>query len=106
MELRAKHIHGAHLHTLETVAGSVESTLWPRYGKFLASTEALVVAAQNGMLHTSKLRCEVLHQDIDSMCRLCHEVPETIGHILSSCPMRLWKGIKHQHDKVLDCLIH
>jgi len=89
MELRAKHIHGAHRHTLETVAGRVDSTLWLRYGKFLASTEALVVTAQDGVLHTSKFRREAWHQDIDPMCRLCHEVPETIGHIQSSCPMRL-----------------
>ncbi|XP_065891739.1 uncharacterized protein [Dysidea avara] len=103
--LRRKRIHGAHRHTLEAAEGRYDSTLWLRYGKSKAETEALVFAAQDGVLHTNKYRRDVLRQDIDPACRLCHEGMETIGHILSCCPHSLWKSIKCRHDRVLATLI-
>jgi len=92
-ELKAKCIHGAYRQTFETAAGRVDSTSWLRYGKFLASTEALVFAAQDGVLHTSKFRREVLRHDVSPMCRLCHVAPESIGHILSSCQCDYGKAL-------------
>jgi hypothetical protein len=50
-------------------------------------TEGLLVAAQDQALMTRirNYQHNILGQEIDSLCRLCHKKEETIDHLLSGC---------------------
>jgi len=49
--------------------------LWLRQGKQRAKTEALVVAAQDGVIMTRAYQSRVLKKSVSPMCRKCHKMP-------------------------------
>ncbi len=78
---------------------------WLEDGKLQARTEALVVAAQDGVIHTRAYQHRVLRiSGVSPDCRRCG-APETIYHILSSCPVYAFTLIKDRHDRVLYQLV-
>ena len=72
-----------------------------RRGRFRGRTEALIVAAQDGVVHTRTYRVRVLKEwDCASeSCRLSAQ--ETLGHILSSCPQHAQSLYKERHNRIL-----
>ncbi len=78
---------------------------WVKQGKLDAKTESLMMAAQDGVLHTNAYSARVLKSRNRKQCRICGEEPETLGHILSACKDLKFKGIKDRHDRVLYCLL-
>jgi len=49
------------------------------------ATERFLCAPQDQALKTTLYAKKVLHEDVDSNCRLCHHCDETLDHLLSSC---------------------
>ena len=70
-------------------------------GRLRADTEALIVAAQDGVIHTRAYQVRVLKLDVPQTCRVCHSAPETVGHVLSCCEPLSWTLYKQRHDRVL-----
>ncbi len=70
-------------------------------GRFRSETEAMVIAAQCGVIETNAYRVEVQGKEGSVECRLCRKERETIGHILSYCPEHVWGLIKDRHDKMV-----
>jgi len=66
-----------------------------------AETEALVIAAQDGVLWTKKYPAEVVRNGTEPSCRVCHNGDEVIGHILTSCEANTWSLTKERHDQVV-----
>jgi len=100
--LQAKAIHGVFMKTGRKPTRDFERThLWLRQGKQQAETEALVVAAQDGVIMTRAYQSRVLKKSVSPMCRKCHKMPETTGHILSHCESHFWTLYKERHDQVL-----
>ncbi len=78
---------------------------WLVSGKFRAETEGLMVAAQDGTLHTAAFRHSVIKDGSDPTCRECGSAIESVGHILSACPGYFWSLYKNRHDGALDTLV-
>ena len=89
MALRGKSIHGAHHKTLE--GNGIDQ----------ASTETLIIAAQDGGIVMRKYQSEVWATRVDPTCRKCGDGVESIGHIVSACESSKWLGYKERHDNVL-----
>ena len=100
--LTAKTIHGVYYQTcLAPENDTAGCHAWLMDGRVRAETEALVVAAQDGVLHTNRYQAEVLRNGTDPQCRVCRNGVETIGHILSICEAHTWFLIKERHDRVV-----
>ena len=66
-----------------------------------AETEGLVIAAQDGVILTNRYKRTVLGKSTTSLCRVCREGEETIGHILSSRKPHMWSLYKERYDRVI-----
>ena len=60
------------------------SHAWLLDGRVQAQTEALIMAAQDGVILTRPFRSRVMGKAVSPACFVCKGAPETIGHILSS----------------------
>ena len=69
-------------------------------GDLKAETESEIVAAQDQTLNTKYYATKILHTETDSKCRLCQQHDETIGHIISACPIVAKEQYVKRHDKV------
>ena len=101
--LKEKIIYGAYCKQLQVEGiDSKRSHLWPVNGRFPSETEALVIAIQDGIVHTNAYRHRILEDPkISILCRSCKESPETIGHLLSGCKNLNWTLHKERHNSVL-----
>ena len=63
-------------------------------------TEGLITAAQDQCLSTNNYRRNILHDNINSKCRLCNQAEETINHIVSECPNLAKKKYMERHNNV------
>ncbi len=86
---RGKKLHGPFRKTIELKG----SFLWLTRGRFSARSEALIQAAQDGVIHTAAFRAHVLKRDCSPLCRWCSESSETVGHLLSACK-KCWTFFK------------
>ena len=59
--------------------------VWLLDGRVQARTEALIMAAQDGVVLTRAFRNRVMGKAVSPACCVCKGAPETTGHILSSC---------------------
>ena len=75
------------------------STRWLVDGKLGAETEAIVVAAQDGVTHTRAYLTRVLKRGGPRECRVCEAAEETVGHMLSACKVHAWSLYKERHDR-------
>lgn len=106
-QLSLKTIHGVFMEGSKQPGRDFKSThMWLKKGRQRAETEALVVAAQDGVIMTRAYQARVLKKSVNPMCRKCHKRPETIGHILSHCESYNWTLYKERHDQVLGVLHH
>ena len=102
-----KAIHGVFMNTSMKDTRDFKLThKWLKRGKQRAETEALVIAAQDGVIMTRAYQSRVLKKSVNPMCRKCHGWPETIGHILSCCPVHQWTLYKDKHNQVLGTLYY
>ena len=99
--LRSKLIHGVYFKQCEKSEDTSGCHIWLSDGRFQSKTEALVVAAQDGVILTRAYRARVLKEPIPQACRVCKKAPETIGHILSACDPLHWTLHKERHDRVV-----
>ena len=101
--LTAKPIHKVYFEQASTAEGvDTEGTFgWLTDGRFRAETEGLVIAAQDGVILTNRYKHTVLRTSTTSLCRVCREGEETIGHIMSSCGPHKWSLYKERHDRVV-----
>ncbi len=83
----------------------VATSAWLKSGNFQAGTEGLIVAAQDGVLHTAAYRHSVLMDGCNPTCRECGTATETTGHILSACPGYMWNLYKSRNDVKLNILV-
>ena len=58
------------------------------------------------MLEHKIWQSRVLKKSVSPMCRKCHRMPETTGHILSHCESHFWTLYKERHDQVLGVLYY
>ncbi len=96
--LEAKKLHGVHARVLRQA--STDRARSVVEGKLQAETEALIVAAQDGVVRTNVYRAKILKEPGASpKCRGC-EREESLAHVLSKCPVQrvLYDS---RHDKVL-----
>ena len=55
---------------------------------------------------TRAYQSRVLKKSVSPMCRKCHRMPETTGHILSHCESHFWTLYKERHDQGLGVLYY
>ena len=58
------------------------------------------MAARDQALNTKYYTTKILHTKIDSKCRLCQQLDETIDHTISACPILAKEQYVKWHDKV------
>ena len=94
---RGKLIHGAYGKQIcEPKLDRRATHAWLRDGRLQARTEVLLVAAQDGVVHTRAYQHRVL-----KMPGVSEGAAETIGHIISACPAYGFTLFKDRHDRVL-----
>ena len=97
-----KRIHGAHAKEVSSdTTDKLATNRWLVDGKLDSTSEAVIVAAQDGVTHTNRYLHEVIGKSETPQCRLCGERKESIGHILSKCS----NHHKERHDRVLYLLV-
>ena len=95
--LMKKPIHKTYIQTSMSEDIDREGTFaWLSDGRFRAETEALVIAAQDGVIMTNRYKHTVLKLSTTSICRVCREEEESIGHILSACGKHCWSLYKER----------
>ena len=106
-KLERKTIHGVFYKQCQKEGWDTPgSHLWLRSGKIQGKTEGLIIAAQDGVIHTRSYLVRVLKRDdCAESCRVCGRAPETLGHILSACPAYYWSLYKTRHDRILYQLV-
>ena len=77
-----KELHGQYLRQTEEVADA-ERWLWLRDGNLKKETESLIISAQEQAIRTNVIKAKIDKTQIDSKCRMCGKVDESINHILS-----------------------
>ena len=101
-----KRLHGVFYNQmLHPSTDKKATTRWLCEGKLRAETEAIIIAAQDGVICTGVYRCKIQKKVESLICRKCGEKEESIGHILSSCQEYLWSLYKDRHDRVLYQLV-
>ena len=99
-------LHGVHHRELRKEGVDARASHgWLRDGNLRPTTEALVVAAQDQVIHTMAYKAKILRQPVNPVCRACGEGEETIAHILAWCPAYRWGLRKQRHDRVLFQLV-
>ena len=95
-----KVMHGQYIRNMDRQLISEEDmSLWLSKGDLKAETESTIVAAQDQALNTKYYTTKILHTEMDSKCRLCQQLDETIDHI-SACPILAKEQYVKRHDKV------
>ena len=70
---------------------------WLQNGDLKRKTECLIVAAQNQRVRANLVKGKNDKSQIDSLCRVCRKVNESIDHIVSHCS-KLAQEYKRRHD--------
>jgi hypothetical protein len=83
-----KVMHVQYIRSIDKELISKEDTfLWLSKGDLKAETESEIVAEQDQTLQTKYHAIKILQTEKDSKRRLCHQVEETVDHIMSACPI-------------------
>jgi hypothetical protein len=83
-----KLMHGQYISSIDKhLISEADTLLWLSKGDVKAETESEIVAAQDHVLQTKYHATKILQTEKDSKCRLCHQVEETVDHIMSACPI-------------------
>ena len=78
---------------------------WLQSGDLKRETESLIVAAQNQSIRTNLVKAKIDKSQVDSLCRVCRKIDESIDHIVSCCSKLAQMECKRRHDN-LGKIIH
>ena len=78
-----------------------ESYVWLSEGRLRPQTEALILAAQDDVLHTRWYQNRILKNSNLLMCRECGKAMETVKHILNMCEPKGFSLYKERHDRAI-----
>jgi hypothetical protein len=71
-----------------------------RWQKYKGKTESTVVATEDQETSTNNFKNKMLREEIDSQCRLCERLEETIDHLTSGLPILAMNKYLMRHDRV------
>ena len=80
---------------------TVGSFKWLVDGRLQGQTEALIIAAQDGVIMTRDYQQRILGKKGPTSCRCCRQETEKLGHLLSKCEPLFWTLYKERHDRVV-----
>ncbi len=104
-KMAANKLHGVFYRQTLLLSTDREATnRWLNECRLRAETEGIIIAAQDGVIHTRVYRRKI-QKKVELTCRMCGEEEESLGHILSSCQEYLWSLYKQRHDRVLYQLV-
>ena len=66
----------------------------------LRGRQAQILAAQEQAIRTNLIKVTIDKTQVDSKCRMCGTVDETINHLISECSKMAQKEYKRRHDWV------
>ena len=78
-----------------------ESYEWLSEGRFRPQTEALILAAQDDVLHTRWYKNTNLRNSSLLMCRECGKAMETVKHTLNMCEPKGFSLYKERYDRAI-----
>jgi IS30 family transposase len=85
---RRKRMHGQYPRSLdEKLVDNEQSYRWLKFENIKGETESTIGAAQGRAISTNYFKNKILKQEVDSKCRLCKQHVETIGRLISGCPI-------------------
>ncbi|XP_055842668.1 uncharacterized protein LOC129909621 [Episyrphus balteatus] len=98
---KQKPIHGKYPHYLGLPCTDKEaSTIWLKKGELFPETEGFIMAIQDEVISTRQYQRAILHQDISSTCRRCHQTAESIDHIINGCSTLASSDYLSRHNNV------
>lgn len=106
VKLKDKRRHGIYARQREGAEVDQRApSAWLREGKLAPGTVAVLMAAQDQMTMTKGYLSSLPGGPANSECRLCGKHAETVGHLLSKCPVLEFREYKRRHDCVLFLLV-
>ena len=98
-----KPMHSLFYRSLEERGLSTKLTFaFLRSAGLKSETEGFIISCQDGVHNTLLYRTQVMGIDIpDVTCRACHRSPESLMHLLISCPVNATSAYIHQHNAAL-----
>ena len=94
-----KVLHGQYLRQTKEVR-SDQCWTWLQNGDLKTETGSLIVATQNQSIITNLVKARIDKSQVDSLCRVCRKVDESIDHILSGCIKLAQKEYRRSHDNL------
>ena len=73
---------------------------WLQNGDLKRKTGGLIMAAQSQSIRTILAKAKIDKSQVDSLCRVCRIVDESIDHIVSGCSKLAQKEYKRRHDNL------
>lgn len=94
---KSKALHGRFPHSLDS-ADKDASTRWLRDGFLFGETEGFIHAIQDQVIATNNYKKYIEKQDIQDICRICHQSSETIDHLITACSNMANTEYLHRHN--------
>lgn len=96
-----KPMHGKFPRYLQSQNIDVEQSFqWMKHTGLKGETEGLIMAAQDQALNTRYYSKHVMKQENTDICRMCHQQPETVDHIMAGCTKIAADMYLERHNKV------
>lgn len=98
-----KPLHGKHIAVIKEDHINYEaSNAWLRNGNMFPETEGFIISIQDHVMATRNYKKYIMKDPgtVDDRCRMCGTQPETIEHIISSCPVLAAKEYTERHNAV------
>ena len=73
---------------------------WLQSRDWKRETESLIVATQNQSIRTNLVKAKIDKSQVDSLCRVCRKIDESIDHIVSCCSKLAQMECKRRHDNL------
>ena len=98
---KAKAMHGRLPEYLENPTIDMEQSFqWMKHTGLKGETEGLIIAAQDQALKTRYYAKHIMKQGDTDKCRMCHQQPETVEHIMAGCTKLAADQYLERHNKV------
>lgn len=105
---KQKVLHGRYPNELDQLHVDKEASYaWLTRSGLHPETEGFIIAIQDQVIGTRNYRKYILKDPAvhDDSCRRCHEMPETVQHVIAACKTLAQTDYKHRHDQVAS-IIH
>lgn len=102
-----KALHSGYFKQIRDQQLSLEWTFaFLRSNNLRSELEGFIFACQDGVIPTLSYRKNVLKEDVSVTCRACHQSPETLSHLVSSCPSYAATTYIYRHNAALRVLYY